>query len=223
MTCPHCRQNAPIVYKGVFAFCAACDRPRAPFSGAALNFAGQPAKVGGRVGRIIGFLILFFGLLLAAVLILFLQLAFPSTTIGYAVGLPIALLAVVFSALFVFVGGRLRRSGSETERRTRVEALYALAVNRGGTLTVADAARALQLDAPQIDLLLGDLAKAQPEYVSLELDDDGQPFYVFSHEGTRPHPFGARYRVSTEGRVQVTDVLGVDGPAEQARTRRNER
>src|SRR6187402_2172717 len=66
MLCPHCQQNAPILYKGVFAFCSACDKPRAPFSGKALAFAGQPSKVGGRVGRVVGALVLILGLLLAA-------------------------------------------------------------------------------------------------------------------------------------------------------------
>ncbi|HEY1532449.1 MAG TPA: hypothetical protein VGF76_00470, partial [Polyangiaceae bacterium] len=102
--------------------------------------------------------------------------------------------------------------GADAERQARVEAIYALAVNRGGTLTVTDAAHSLQLAAPQLDALLSDLAKTQPEYVSLELDDAGEPFYLFSRAGTRPHPFGAKYRVTPEGRVRVADVLGADGP-----------
>jgi hypothetical protein len=218
MPCPYCHQNAPIVFKGVFAFCSACERPRAPFSGKLLNYSGQAAKLGGSIGRVVGVVVLFAGLLLAAALILFFQFLLPATTVGYAVGLPIALVSVVVAALLVFFGGRLRRSGSETERQTRIEALYALAVNRGGTLTAADAARALQMHPASVDALLADLSKTQPEYVSLELDDEGTPFYVFSHEGTRAHPFGARYRVGTEGKVEVTDVLGVDAEARRERS-----
>jgi len=161
MPCPHCHQNAPIVYKGVFAFCSACDKPRAPFSGKALNFAGQPAKVGGHVGRVVGFLVLVLGLLLAAALALFFQFLFPAAMIGYAVGLPIALISLVVGFMLVFFSGRLRRSGSEAERQARVEALYGLAVHRGGTLTVADAARALQLQAPDADALLRDPRRNQ--------------------------------------------------------------
>jgi hypothetical protein len=215
MPCPHCHQNAPIVYQGVFAFCAVCDKPRAPFSGKALKFAGQPSKLGGSVGRVVGFLVLIFGLLLSAALILFFQFLWPAASIGYAVGLPVALVSVVLSALLLFTSSKLRRSGSDTERQTRLEALYALAVHRGGTLTASDAARALQLDASEVDALLSELAKTQPEHVSLELDDEGQTFYLFSHAGTRPHPFGAKYRVSKQGRVRVADVLGVDGPREE--------
>jgi hypothetical protein len=214
MVCPHCHQNAPIVYKGVFAFCAACDKPRAPFTGKALNFAGQPAKLGGRVGRVVGALVLIFGLLLAAALMLFFQLLWPAANIGYALGLPVALISVVVGALFLFASGRLRRSGADAERQAKVEAIYALAVHRGGTLTAKDVARSLQLDATKVEALLNELAKTEPDHVALELDADGEPFYLFTHAGTRPHPFGAKYRVGTEGKVQVADVLGVDGPRE---------
>ena len=212
MVCPHCHQNAPIVYKGVFAFCSACDKPRAPFSAKALALAGQPSKVGGRLGRVLAAAVLIFGLLLSAVLILSLQLLWPAQNIGYALGLPIALVSSVVSALLLLASRRLGRAGVDAERQARLEALYALAVNRGGTLTAADAARSLQLDPAQVEALLSELSKTQPEHVSLELDEDGRAFYLFSRAGTRPHPFGAKYRVSPEGRVRVADVLGVDGP-----------
>lgn len=214
MPCPHCHQNAPIVYKGVFAFCAACDKPRAPFSSKALNFAGQPSKLGGRLGHLLGVLVLIFGLLLAGALLLFFQLLWPTASVGYALGLPIALISVVLSVLLLVTGRRLRRSGTTAERQARVETIYALAVHRGGTLTAADAARVLQLDPLQADALLSDLAKTEPSYVSLEFDGEGQTFYLFSHAGTRPHPFGAKYRVNPEGTVQVADVLGAEGPRE---------
>jgi len=212
MPCPHCQQSAPIVYKGVFAFCSACGQPRAPFSGKALAFAGKPSKLGGRVGRALGVLVLGFGLLLAAVLMLSLQLLWPAQNIGYALGLPVALVSMVVSALLLFASRRLGRAGADAERQAQLEALYALAVNRAGTLTSADAARSLQLDAAQVEALLSDLAKTQPDYVSLELDEEGQPFYLFSRAGARPQPFGAKYRVGPEGKVRVADVLGVDGP-----------
>lgn len=212
MLCPHCHQNAPILYKGVFAFCSACDKPRAPFSGKALAFAGQPSKVGGRVGSVVGALVLILGLLLAAALMLFFQLLWPAQNIGYALGSPIALISIVLGSLFMIASRRLGRAGTEAERQARVEAVYALAVNRNGMLTTADAARSLQLDPASVEGLLSELAKTQPEHVSLEFDENGQTFYLFSRAGTRAHPFGAKYRVGTEGRVRVADALGVDGP-----------
>ena len=214
MPCPHCRQNAPIVYKGVFAFCSACDKPRAPFSGKALNFAGQPSKLGGRVGRVVGVLVLVLGLLLAVVLVLFFQLLLPTMNIGYAVGLPTALVSVVLGTLLLIGSSRLRRLGTDAERQARVEALYALAVHRRGTLTAIDAGHALHVDVREADALLSELAKTHPEHISLEFDEEGHTFYLFSHAGIRPHPFGAKYRVSNEGRVRVADVLGVNGPPE---------
>lgn len=211
MLCPHCHQNAPVLYKGVFAFCAACDKPRAPFSGKALAFAGQPSKVGGRLGRVLGTLVLVLGSLLAAALVLFFQLLWPAKNIGFALGAPIALVSVVLGTGLLIASQRLGRAGAEAERQARVEAIYALAVNRNGMLTSADAARSLQLEPTVIEALLSELSKTQPDYVSLEFDDQGQSFYLFSRAGTRPHPFGAKYRVGAEGRVRVADVLGVDG------------
>jgi hypothetical protein len=212
MLCPHCHQNAPILYKGVFAFCSACDKPRAPFSGKALAFAGQPSKLGGRVGGVVGALVLILGLLLAAALMLFFQLLWPAQNIGYALGSPIALISVVVGSLLMVASRRLGRAGAQAERQARVEAVYALAVNRNGMLTAADAARSLQLDPASVETLLSELAKTEPDYVSLELDENGHSFYLFSRAGTRPHPFGAKYRVGAEGRVRVADVLGVEGP-----------
>ncbi len=215
MLCPHCHQNAPVVYKGVFAFCAACGKPRAPFSGKALALAGQPSKLGGRVGRAVGVLVLLLGLLLAAALILCLQLLWPAAHIGYAFGLPVALVSLVLGGGLLLASRRLGRAGSDAERQAREEAIYALAVHRGGTLTVTDAARSLQLAPAPVESLLRELAKTQPEHVSLEFDEGGQTFYVFSRDGLRPHPFGAKYRVGAEGKVRVADVLGVDGPRQE--------
>lgn len=212
MLCPHCHQSAPVLYKGVFAFCSACDRPRAPFSGKALAFAGQPSKFGGRVGRVVGALVLIFGLLLAAALLLFFQLLWPARNIGYALGSPVALVSLVLGSLFLIASRRLGRAGAEAERQARVEAIYALAVNRNGMLTALDAARTLQLEPTSVEALLSELSKTQPEYVSFEIDEHGQSFYLFSRAGSRPHPFGAKYRVGAEGRVRVADALGVEGP-----------
>ncbi len=168
--------------------------------------------MGGRVGRVVGTLVLIFGLLLAAALMLFFQLLWPAKNIGYALGSPVALISVVLGTLFLIASGRLGRAGAEAERQTRIEAVYALAVNRNGMLTTADAARSLQLNPASVEALLSELSTTQPDYVSLEFDESGQTFFLFSRAGARPHPFGAKYRVGAEGRVRVADALGVDGP-----------
>ena len=51
--CPRCRQNAPIVYRGVNAFCTACGAPRSVLANTSVNLAGQPSKVGGQVTRVL--------------------------------------------------------------------------------------------------------------------------------------------------------------------------
>jgi hypothetical protein len=159
------------------------------------------------------------------VLVPFFQLLWPEKNIGYALGSPIALVSIVLGTLFMIASRRLGRAGVEAERQARVEAVYALAVNRNGMLTTADTARSLQLDPASVEALLGELAKTEPEYVSLEFDENGQSFYLFSRAGLRPHPFGAKYRVGAEGRVRVADVLGVEGARqtldEAAAQRRN--
>jgi hypothetical protein len=47
--------------------------------------------------------------------------------------------------------------------------------------------------------VLNDLAKRDPEHVSLEIDDDGALFYAFSRTGDRRDTFGKRYRVKRQG------------------------
>src|SRR3954468_24360457 len=64
--CPRCRQNAPIVYRGVNAFCTACGAPRSPLTSGSVNLAGQPSKVGGQITRVFGWIVLVVGTLLAA-------------------------------------------------------------------------------------------------------------------------------------------------------------
>lgn len=185
-------------------------KPHSPLSDAALKLAGQPSKLGGRVSHAVAWVILIFGLLLAAALMLFFQLLWPKEMVGYAFGLPVALFSVVVSALLFFGGRRLGRSGVLAERRARVEALDAVAVQRGGTLTARDAAHALSLNVNEVETLLADLTKTEPDHVALEVDADGNTFYLFTHRAIQPPPFGAKYRVETDGKVRVIDVLGVN-------------
>jgi hypothetical protein len=200
----------------VLAFCSACDQPRAPFSSKALTFVGQPAQVGGRIGRAVGVLVLIFGLLLAAAVILFFQLLVPTASIGYAVGLPIALVSLVVGTLLVLVSRRLGRSGADAERRTRLEALHALALHRGGTLTATDAARSLRLEATESEALLRHWAETKPEQLSLEFDDEGQTFYRLVTAETSRESFGVKYRVTSDGKVRVMDALGAEDQPERA-------
>lgn len=195
------------MYRGVFAYCSGCERPRPPFSATALNIAGRPSKLGGTLGKVLGWCILIGGLSTAATIVLVSHLLAPASAVGYAIGIPIAVLSLAIGIALLYGSRRLHQAGTDAERQAREQALYALAVNRGGLLTALDAARSLNLSVADVDAVLSDWAKRDPEHVSLEVDDEGQLFYLFSSPGRRLDTFGKRYRVEPEGRVRVEDVV----------------
>jgi hypothetical protein len=120
----------------------------------------------------------------------------------------------------IYGSGRLHRSGTDAEREARQQALYALAANRGGMLTSLDAARALNLKVADVDAVLGDWVKNDPDHISLEVDDNGELFYLFSRPGQRLDTFGKRYRVEAEGRVRVIDALEAEAAENEAERER---
>src|SRR5579862_6967824 len=92
--CPHCGQNAPVVYRGVLAYCTACNAPRPPLTGTALHLAGQPSRVGGAIARVAGWIFIAAGLSLALGLGGILQAIFGHLT-GLLVGGPIAVVSIL--------------------------------------------------------------------------------------------------------------------------------
>jgi hypothetical protein len=205
--CPNCKQNAPIVYRGTLAYCTACGAPRPPFSAKAVNLAGQPSKIGGSVAKFFGWMILGGGLLLAVCLLIFFQLIFGGA-VGWAVGLPIALLSAVIGGLILFGGSKLATSGVETERAAKFEAIWAIALARGGLVTALDVGRSLNMAPDGADTLLTEMTKKYPDYVSIEVDDAGNLFYKVTGVAEPPGSnFGVRYRVEQDGRVRIADEL----------------
>ncbi len=206
--CPNCKQNAPIVYRGTLAYCTACGAPRPPFSAKSVNLAGQPSKIGGSVAKFFGWLILGGGLLLALSLGLFFQLLIPAGSIGYAFGIPIGLVSLVVGLLVLFGGKKLETSGIETERAAKFDAIWGMAVARGGVVTALDVGRSLNMPVDGADQILTEMTKKHPDYVSIEVDDNGKLFYklagVAEQEGAR---FGVKYRVEGDGRVRIADEL----------------
>lgn len=206
--CPNCKQAASIVYRGTLAYCTACGAPRPPFSGKAVNLAGQPSKIGGSVAKFFGWMILGGGLLLALSLMLFFQLLFPAGAVGYAFGIPTALISLVVGCLVLFGGKRLETSGVEAERAAKFEAIWGMAVARGGVVTALDVGRSLNMPPEGADQILTEMTKKHPDYVSIEVDDNGSLFYKVSgmaeQQGAR---FGVKYRVEPDGRVRIADDL----------------
>jgi hypothetical protein len=202
--CPRCRQNAPIVYRGVAAYCTACGAPRIPLASNSVNLAGQGSKVGGTITRAIGWVILVSGLSIALTLALLLQWLFTSMT-ALIVGLPIAITSVAFAVLLLRSGTGLVELGTGEQRDARTKAIFALAQNRGGNLTAMDVSQALDLRLEEADHLLTHLAKTIPDQVSLEVDDAGGIYFRFPSARLGPSPWqGQNVRVdaSVGPRVQ---------------------
>lgn len=175
--CPHCRQDAPIVYRGIAAYCTACGQPRLPLVTKSVNLAGQTSQVGGTVTRVLGFVVLFSGLAVSLVVFGILAIFVPALWIAAAVGVPLALL-VAFAAWAIIRSGRtLEKSGRSEQESTRLEAVLALARNKKGPLSAADVSASLGIHWAQADALLTDLAKRHPEIASVEIDDQGGVFY----------------------------------------------
>jgi hypothetical protein len=196
--CPRCRQNAPVIYRGVMAYCTACGAPRPPLTGTSLNLVGQPSKIGGAVASVVGWIVLAGGLSLALMIGLIAQALFPAGFAGFALGIPIAALSLVIGILLVRSGKSLNRSGASAARDARVSAIFGLASHRGGALTALDVAQTLDMPADEADRLLTSLAKEDYERVAVEIDPNGSVYYRFAHAAAQPAPGAARVRVDPE-------------------------
>ncbi|MDB4944233.1 MAG: hypothetical protein JWP97_3767 [Labilithrix sp.] len=180
--CPRCRQNAPIVYRGVNAFCTACGAPRGVLASPSVNLAGQPSKVGGQVTRVFGWITLIVGSLVAAGLF-----AACSAVIGtsaaaapFIASVPVAVIAWVLSYFMLKGGKSLAKSGEDQQKATRRQAVFMLANTRAGNVSPADLAQAIGVTAEEADDILTAMAKETPEHVSIEVDDNGTIFYRFT-------------------------------------------
>ncbi len=175
--CPHCRQPAPIVYRGLSAYCTACGKPRLPLAAKSVNLAGQTSQVGGTVTRVLGFIVLFAGLAVSLVVFGILAIFVPALWIAAVVGAPLALLAILAGWGIIRSGRTLEKSGLSEQEQTRLEAVLALARNQRGPLTAQQVSASLGIGLVQADALLTDLAKRHPELASVEIDDQGGVFY----------------------------------------------
>lgn len=175
--CPHCRQEAPIVYRGIAAYCTACGQPRLPLVAKSVNLAGQGSQVGGTVTRVLGFMVLFAGLAVALVVFGILAIFVPALWIAAVVGAPLAVLAAIAAWSIIKSGRTLEQSGLSEQQSTRLEAVVALARNKKGPLSAAEVAASLGIPWAQADALLTDLAKRHPEIATVEIDDQGGVFY----------------------------------------------
>jgi hypothetical protein len=197
--CPYCRQNAPLVYRGVVPYCTACGNLRGPLTSRSVNMAGKPAKVGGAVARVAGWLVLVVGLSLGLGVGL-LAYALASPVAGLAVALPFVIISLAIGLGLLKGGGALKESGKTEQRDTREQAVYALAAHRGGVLTAEQVAAVLGVPPAEADALLTTMAKEQSDKVTLDVDDQGGVYYRFANA---PWHADSRFRVGVDPEEQA--------------------
>lgn len=150
-----------------------------PLANTSVTLAGQPAKVGGTVTRVFGWIVLGGGWLFAALLAgLLLLLGGSSAAVAIASG-PIALVASIVAWALLRSGRSLQKSGDDTEAATKNQAIFALANTRGGVLRAWDVAQMLHVTPKEGDDILTRLAKEHPDHVTVDVDDEGTVLYRF--------------------------------------------
>lgn len=179
MVCPVCHKDAPIVYRGIQAYCTACGNLRSVIGGPSVNLAGRPSKVGGLFAKAAGWTVLVVGLALAALTVAFFQWIFPEGAAGWYLGTPLGLIAAGIGGSLLYGARSLEKTGSNQERRIHEKAVWAFAQNRRGVVSAAEVARSVGITDEQADTLLTDLAKSQPEQVTVDVDDEGNISYRF--------------------------------------------
>lgn len=178
MLCPYCQQDAPLIYRGITAYCTACGRQRAALSSASVSFAGKPAHVGGVVVRTFGYLGLTFGVGFALFVGFFVWLV-ASATAGLITGGVLTALTLLFALPMLFGGKKLEASGDQERDQQRVQAVFALAANRGGVLRARDAAAALDMGVEAADTFLTELAKRRYGDMDVDVSESGEVVYTF--------------------------------------------
>lgn len=185
--CPYCQNDAPVVYRGVIAYCTACGAVRPPVMPTkSLNLAGQPSKVGGVVAKVFGWLVLFFGVSLAGIAGALFQAIWPEGIVGWALGIPMLLVSLAMGISLLIGGKSLSRTGQETEDAVREKAIQGLASTHGGILTKEVVARALSVSVQEGDAYLTRLAKANSDDIAVDVDDEGNVLFRFRAIAARP-------------------------------------
>ena len=163
-----------------------CNGKRVPFTATSVNLAGKPAQVGGIAARVFGWIALFFGSTAALFATLigqwFTETLFGGGWLGYALGTAIMIPTLIVALAGIIGGRKLGRFGEGKARKAQTETIRALAQHKGGYVTAAEAAHALNVAEPQADAMLMELAKRDDE-VTLDLTDDGRIVYLFGIGG----------------------------------------
>lgn len=198
MICPNCRQEAPTIVRGMQAYCTACGAPRSLIEDTPVNVAGQPSKIGGGVAAVVGLSVLVIGSLLALTLGGIIYYFAPP--VGLAIGGFLEAVVLFVSALLLWGGRTLFRSGEERAQTARERAIYAIAKRRNGSVTAGELARALSIPEAEADAILTAMVKRPDGRMTLEVDDDGTLRYEMRELMPRvrvAEHVGERKRVAT--------------------------
>jgi len=167
------------------------------------------------VARVFGWVALGFGGFTALVVSALFGWIFPNSPASWIAG-GLAFLLTLLIALPLLLGGKkLDRDGAKKEESTRMQALFALAANRGGALRAHEAASALGVPTEDADALLTRMAKERPDDVTLDVTEQGELVFGFP----RLAPPGRSWNAGWGLRIEAERPSGarVAPPAEPVR------
>lgn len=186
-----------------------------PLTASAVNFRGKPAKIGGAVASVAGWVLLAGAIVAALIVGALFQALFPSAVLGWVLGGVIAFAGIVGSLVLLFGGRALRRFGANASYSARLQALGTLAAYQRGIVTAQMASESLALPLAQADAFLTQLAKQPDSGVTLEVDDDGRITYRFGRYVPRPEwPADAKLRVDAQPPIGGDTLIAGEAPRE---------
>jgi hypothetical protein len=182
-----------------------------------LSLAGGPARLGGAAAAFAGWSVLVLGLSLSVGLLLLLQSIWPGTLVGWAFGIPMAVVTLFFGLFLVLGGRKLRRHGARRRRSVELEAARAAVAHRNGMITTSEAAHSLGVSEEQADSLLTELSRDSMVEVNLEFDENGRLRYLF---GAPTERFRVLEEQAAQNGVHPSDASSTDRVSPTARGRR---
>jgi len=184
-----------------------------PFATKSVNLAGQPSKVGGTLARVFGWISLLGGTLIGlGTWGTCHSILGPGEVASYIISIPILLVSWILATVLLRSGKQLVKSGADTEKSTRNQAIFAIANTRGGVVMPNDVAAALGITPIEADKILTDLAKEHPDHVSIDVDDNGTIYYKFSAALWSAMNYNPRAWVSPQEQQRIQTRVDANDP-----------
>ena len=212
--CPHCGREAPLIYRGALAYCSACNNVRTPLSATGVNLAGKPARFGGTVARVVGWVVLAVTLGIALIVGAIFQAIFTAA-VGWIVGGVIAALGAA-AAIALLMGGRfLKDTGDKATFAARRSALFALAQNQHVILRTPIVAQALGVSPVEAEAILTGFSRDPESGITLEVDPEGRLYFRLLEIAAQFPQYAPGAALPEAARVRVEKTqIPEDAPAE---------